>query len=154
GGRTRGPAPAARGRVHQGRRAGGRAALGAAELGQAGRPVPLQPARPRAGGYPRADPAGRRGRGGPAVAGPARLAGAVPRARAGRSQGGGRARTGVPRAEGGRRAPEPVRGELAREFHRLGFKFVTLDLDGFRSGSLNELVPLELKTKYQTEAAR
>ena len=39
-------------------------------------------------------------------------------------------------------APE-VRNELSRAFHALGFKFVTLDLDGFRSGSLNALVPLE-----------
>src|SRR5262245_23618434 len=64
------------------------------------------------------------------------------------------ARIEVPLAEVAKLAADPVRGELAREFHRLGFKFVTLDLDGFRSGSLNELVPLELKTKYQTEAAR
>src|SRR5262249_37522646 len=64
------------------------------------------------------------------------------------------ARIEGPLAEGGKLAAGPVRGELARGFHRLGFTFVTLDLDGFRSGSLNELVPLELKTKYQTEAAR
>ena len=35
-------------------------------------------------------------------------------------------------------ASEPVRTDLARELRRLGFKFVTLDLEGFRSGSLNE----------------
>lgn len=34
------------------------------------------------------------------------------------------------------------RQELVAELKRLGFKFVTLDLEGFRSGSLNELVPL------------
>lgn len=33
--------------------------------------------------------------------------------------------------------------ELAREFKSLGFHFVTLDLEGFRSGSLNALVNLE-----------
>ena len=48
-------------------------------------------------------------------------------------------------------ACEPARTELARTLHALGFKFVTLDLDGFRSGSLNELVPLELKLKFRRE---
>ena len=33
-----------------------------------------------------------------------------------------------------------TRGELIRVFKDLGFKFVTLDLEGFRSGSLNGLV--------------
>ena len=28
-------------------------------------------------------------------------------------------------------------------FKRLGFKFVTLDLEGFRSGSMNTLLPLD-----------
>jgi uncharacterized protein len=58
------------------------------------------------------------------------------------------ARIEVPTGEIGKLATEPVRGELAREFHRLGFKFIALDLDGFRSGSLNELVPLEVKIRF------
>jgi uncharacterized protein len=33
--------------------------------------------------------------------------------------------------------------EFSRIFHSLGFKFVSLDLDGFRSGSMNALLPLE-----------
>jgi pyridinium-3,5-biscarboxylic acid mononucleotide sulfurtransferase len=33
--------------------------------------------------------------------------------------------------------------ELTRLFKALGFKFVTLDLEGFRSGSMNTLLPLE-----------
>jgi len=33
--------------------------------------------------------------------------------------------------------------EFSRIFHALGFKFVTLDLDGFRSGSMNALLPLD-----------
>ncbi|MBL8827806.1 MAG: ATP-dependent sacrificial sulfur transferase LarE [Planctomycetaceae bacterium] len=41
-------------------------------------------------------------------------------------------------------ADPAVRAGLTAELHRLGFKFVTLDLDGFQSGSLNRLVPLEL----------
>ncbi len=30
------------------------------------------------------------------------------------------------------------RNEIAKEFKRIGFKYVTLDLEGFRSGSMNE----------------
>jgi uncharacterized protein len=37
----------------------------------------------------------------------------------------------IPRA-----ATDAVRGRIASELHRLGFKFVTLDLDGYRSGSV------------------
>ena len=59
------------------------------------------------------------------------------------------ARVEVSLADVAKLAAEPTRGELTREFHRLGFKFVTLDLDGFRSGSLNDLVPLELKARYR-----
>jgi uncharacterized protein len=36
--------------------------------------------------------------------------------------------------------------ELARRFRELGFKYVTLDLEGFRSGSMNEV--LSLSTNY------
>ena len=35
------------------------------------------------------------------------------------------------------------RGELTAEFKRLGFKYVTLDLEGLRSGSLNAVLPVE-----------
>jgi uncharacterized protein len=34
-------------------------------------------------------------------------------------------------------------GEFARVFKSLGFSYVTLDLEGFRSGSMNALLPLE-----------
>jgi pyridinium-3,5-biscarboxylic acid mononucleotide sulfurtransferase len=33
--------------------------------------------------------------------------------------------------------------EFTRIFKALGFKFVTLDLEGFRSGSMNTLLPAE-----------
>ena len=33
--------------------------------------------------------------------------------------------------------------ELARRFRQLGFKYVTLDLEGFRSGSMNEVIRME-----------
>ncbi len=59
------------------------------------------------------------------------------------------ARIEAPLGEVARLATEPLSRELGRQFRRLGFKFVTLDLEGFRSGSLNELVPLELKVRYQ-----
>ena len=64
------------------------------------------------------------------------------------------ARVEVPVAEITRLADDATRTELTREFHRLGFKFVTLDLDGFRSGSLNDLVPLELKARFDPAANR
>jgi uncharacterized protein len=35
------------------------------------------------------------------------------------------------------------RGELIAAFRALGFKFVTLDLEGFRSGSFNNVIPVE-----------
>jgi pyridinium-3,5-biscarboxylic acid mononucleotide sulfurtransferase len=61
------------------------------------------------------------------------------------------ARVEVPVSEIARLSAAPIRTELAREFHRLGFKFITLDLDGFRSGSLNDLVALELKVRYRSD---
>jgi uncharacterized protein len=36
-----------------------------------------------------------------------------------------------------------LRDELIPAFRALGFKFVTLDLEGFRSGSLNSVIPVE-----------
>jgi uncharacterized protein len=36
-----------------------------------------------------------------------------------------------------------LRGELITVFRSLGFKFVTLDLEGFRSGSMNSVIPVE-----------
>ncbi len=43
--------------------------------------------------------------------------------------------------------PRALTGEMAREFTKLfkglGFKFVTLDLEGFRSGSMNQLLTAE-----------
>ena len=39
-----------------------------------------------------------------------------------------------------------LRQRLIAEFQRLGFQYVTLDLQGFRSGSLNEVLPVESLT--------
>ena len=41
------------------------------------------------------------------------------------------------------RLVELIRGELITAFRTLGFKFVTLDLEGFRSGSMNSVIPVE-----------
>jgi uncharacterized protein len=34
-------------------------------------------------------------------------------------------------------------GQFTSIFKKLGFKFVTLDLEGFRSGSMNSLLPVD-----------
>jgi uncharacterized protein len=59
------------------------------------------------------------------------------------------ARIEVPLAELARLAQPKVREELADRLRELGFRFVTLDLEGFRSGSLNALVSLEKREAYQ-----
>ncbi|MDE2508494.1 MAG: ATP-dependent sacrificial sulfur transferase LarE [Planctomycetota bacterium] len=53
------------------------------------------------------------------------------------------ARIEVPIEELPRLASPEVRNELVEVFRALGFKFVTLDLEGFRSGSLNSLITPE-----------
>ncbi len=53
------------------------------------------------------------------------------------------ARVEVPADELARLADPAVREALARRFRELGFRYVTLDLEGFRSGSLNALVSVE-----------
>jgi uncharacterized protein len=50
------------------------------------------------------------------------------------------ARVEVPIEELPRLASPGIRDELTSEFRRLGFKYVTLDLDGFRSGSMNAVI--------------
>jgi uncharacterized protein len=58
------------------------------------------------------------------------------------------ARIEVPLAELPRLADPAVAQDLVRRLKELGFRFVTLDLEGFRSGSLNSLVSLEKKRLY------
>jgi pyridinium-3,5-biscarboxylic acid mononucleotide sulfurtransferase len=58
------------------------------------------------------------------------------------------ARIEVPVESLSRLAEPGVRDELARRFRELGFKFVTLDLMGFRSGNLNELIDLNVKQTF------
>ncbi|HZN35864.1 MAG TPA: ATP-dependent sacrificial sulfur transferase LarE [Pirellulaceae bacterium] len=52
------------------------------------------------------------------------------------------ARIETPLADLPRLCEADFRQELTVELRRLGFKFVTLDLEGFRSGSLNQLVQI------------
>jgi pyridinium-3,5-biscarboxylic acid mononucleotide sulfurtransferase len=61
------------------------------------------------------------------------------------------ARIEVPATEIARLAEPALRDELTQRFRELGFGFVTLDLEGFRSGSMNALVALEVKQKYATQ---
>ncbi|MCU0703680.1 MAG: ATP-dependent sacrificial sulfur transferase LarE [Fimbriiglobus sp.] len=58
------------------------------------------------------------------------------------------ARVELPADEIGRFAVADIRQKLAAKLKELGFKFVTLDLEGFRTGSLNQLVPLEVRKKF------
>jgi uncharacterized protein len=59
------------------------------------------------------------------------------------------ARIEVPADALPRLADPAVRVPLLQFLKSLGFRFVTLDLEGFRSGSLNTLVSLEQKRLYQ-----
>lgn len=61
------------------------------------------------------------------------------------------ARIEVPAAELARLADADVRAELTHRFKELGFRYVALDLEGFRSGSLNNLVSLELKQRFSQQ---
>jgi len=54
------------------------------------------------------------------------------------------ARLELPLAELGRLIEETTRQSLVDGLKALGFRFVTLDLEGFRSGSLNTLVPVDV----------
>jgi pyridinium-3,5-biscarboxylic acid mononucleotide sulfurtransferase len=58
------------------------------------------------------------------------------------------ARIEVPGEALARLADPEVRTDLVRRLKELGFKFVTLDLEGFRSGSMNDLIPLEQKRLF------
>jgi pyridinium-3,5-biscarboxylic acid mononucleotide sulfurtransferase len=62
------------------------------------------------------------------------------------------ARVEIPASELVRFAAPEVRDGLVRRLKELGFRFVTLDLEGFRSGSLNTLVNLEIKRTYSPTA--
>jgi pyridinium-3,5-biscarboxylic acid mononucleotide sulfurtransferase len=58
------------------------------------------------------------------------------------------ARIEVPAEAIERLAGDSVRLMLAARFRDLGFRFVTLDLEGFRSGNLNELIDLSTRRRF------
>jgi uncharacterized protein len=58
------------------------------------------------------------------------------------------ARIEVPVSEVGRLCEEPMRAAVVAEFERLGFKFITLDLAGFRSGGFTKLIPSEMLKRF------
>lgn len=53
------------------------------------------------------------------------------------------ARVEVPAEALSRLVQQPLLAELIGRLKSLGFRFVTLDLEGFRSGSLNQVLPVE-----------
>lgn len=61
------------------------------------------------------------------------------------------ARVEVPAGEIARLTSEPLRSSVQDRFRELGFQFVTIDLSGFRSGSLNVMIPVEA---LQTDLVR
>ena len=58
------------------------------------------------------------------------------------------ARVELPAEEIGRFLEPTARLALSGKLKELGFRFVTLDLDGLKSGSLNALVSLEVRRKF------
>ncbi len=59
------------------------------------------------------------------------------------------ARIEVPGEELAKLADPEIRTQLVSRLKELGFRFVTLDLEGFRSGSLNTLVDLQMIESYR-----
>lgn len=57
------------------------------------------------------------------------------------------ARIEIAREEMPRALTAEMAAEFTRVFKALGFKFVTLDLEGFRSGSMNALIPADILTR-------
>jgi uncharacterized protein len=59
------------------------------------------------------------------------------------------ARVEVPLGELPRLAEPSVREGLVRRLRELGFAYVTLDLEGFRSGNLNTLISLQTRKRFE-----
>lgn len=54
------------------------------------------------------------------------------------------ARIEVPGPDITRLAEEPLRSQIINKLYSLGFSYITVDLKGFRSGSMNEVLPKEI----------
>jgi uncharacterized protein len=63
------------------------------------------------------------------------------------------ARVEVPLAQLSRLLEPAVHQELVRRLKELGFRFVTLDLEGFRSGNLNQLVSLDFQRLFSRQTS-
>jgi uncharacterized protein len=62
------------------------------------------------------------------------------------------ARIEVPLAEVTRMAQAEIRDRLVGRLRELGFLYVTLDLEGFRSGNLNQMLSVEkMKLQYRSQ---
>lgn len=57
------------------------------------------------------------------------------------------ARLEVQPADIGRVVQEPLRSQISKGLHEVGYTYVALDLDGYRSGSLNEVIKLQRKSQ-------
>ena len=51
----------------------------------------------------------------------------------------------VPHTEIPKLAEPEVRVRIEAHFRELGYTYVTLDLRGFRSGSMNEVIPIDIR---------
>ena len=51
------------------------------------------------------------------------------------------ARIEVPPADIGRLLDPALRAELTARFRELGYQYVTVDLQGYRTGAMNEVLP-------------
>jgi len=49
---------------------------------------------------------------------------------------------------------ESVRKSIGQHFRSIGYAYVTLDLEGFRSGSMNEVLSSKTKKEATSRAAR
>jgi uncharacterized protein len=58
------------------------------------------------------------------------------------------ARIEVGQQEVRRLMDDDLREQVVRQLKNLGFTYVTLDLQGYRTGSMNEVLPVELKLQY------
>jgi uncharacterized protein len=64
------------------------------------------------------------------------------------------ARIEVPPDSLGQLVDPRLAADLVRYLQSLGFRYVTLDLQGFRSGNLNELIPLEMRQSVRAGQER
>ena len=64
------------------------------------------------------------------------------------------ARIEIARDELARALTLEMAAEFTRIFKQLGFKFVTLDLEGFRSGSMNAVLSVETLSGHPTAPVR